>query len=101
MPNCSARVLSPGMFRDIACAREATIEVDGRWFCFQHNPVRMAIKQEEQRQRWKEKDEIRTRAMRREKQDRKIAALARETVAAGGNDWSAVMAAVLEAIGDD
>lgn len=36
--HCSKKVHSPGSWGGYPCARKATIERDGKWWCWQHDP---------------------------------------------------------------
>lgn len=53
MPDCNAK--AHGEYRDVRmhpCSRKGTVERDGRWYCWQHDPVRVAEEEEKRRAIW-------------------------------------------------
>lgn len=53
-------------YRDQQCQRKATLERDGKRWCWQHDPVKVEERDKERRARWKsESDEFRLRGRRR------------------------------------
>jgi hypothetical protein len=39
-------------WNEYACSRTATVEKDGKWYCWQHNPEYEAKKNKELREKW-------------------------------------------------
>lgn len=58
---CCVRVFSSDRmdFRGHMCAKNATIERDGKWYCGTHDPVAMAEKQRARDAQWKKDREER------------------------------------------
>ena len=43
-PTCVVRVFQSGMFSSFPCSRKATVQHNGDWYCWQHDPDRVAAR---------------------------------------------------------
>lgn len=54
-----------GAYRDVAgraypCSRQGTVERDGKWYCWQHDPERMKADKEKRHAKWQAETDTRS-----------------------------------------
>ena len=59
-----------GDYRDVSgrvypCSRKGTVERDGKWYCWQHDPERVRADKEKREGKWKTEQDIKTRRWKR------------------------------------
>lgn len=80
---CSTRVFGPRVF-SWQCNRRATVECEGKWYCWQHDPVRMKEKAEEDEKRYRRSLEMDSlRYKRREAEEKACAGVPTEDLRPG------------------
>jgi hypothetical protein len=57
--NCSVKVYHGRSFIGSGCSRNATVERDGKWYCTQHDPVRIEEKRKAETAAWLEESQRR------------------------------------------
>ena len=66
----------------LPCARSATVEFDGRWYCWQHDPWRVKADAEKRWVAWKAEQDDRAATHRRHARNAELAELVNEKTAA-------------------
>ena len=54
------------------CTRKGTIEVNGKWYCWQHDPERVARLRKETEEEWERESQARTEKFQRQHLERKV-----------------------------
>lgn len=80
---CAGKTWSDiGHQRVYRCSRNATIERDGKWYCWQHDPIRVEADKQKRRARWDARHDREAAKWERRTRNAKLAALASEETAA-------------------
>ena len=109
--DCSERVFSGALWdsRGHSCPRNGTIERNGKWYCYQHDPEAVRLRREEwerkYKERWAKVDAAEARArLVRQRSRQAIEALRRivmNRIVIGDDEWSLLASIDAERILDD